>query len=297
MDDSFDLEKWRKESPMDYILAMNLIKNSSYKDVVFHTIYRITRLYVPDVLYKFFALTDNIELNEQKILTLERQQIFMSDIKDMNDPFDNKAFFYRPDRLIKFPSLINCGGRIIDDFSNYIKGSAFTANDFNSMPMWAHYASNHRGFCISYDLKDKDNVGLAGCVFPVQYSSLRIDVTDIMEQQMEMMEYEIEKQMSEGKKQIRISDLTIVYMASFLCNIKHESWKYENEFRCTTGAIAKGMPYFPAKPKRMYIGMNCSRTYKERLVRVAHSLQIPVYKMKVHEFSLDFNLSYEELSM
>ena len=37
----------------------------------------------------------------------------------------------------------------------------------NSMPMWAHYSNNHRGFCVAYDMKDDANIALSGCTFPI----------------------------------------------------------------------------------------------------------------------------------
>lgn len=48
------------------------------------------------------------------------------------------------------------------------------------MPMWAHYANNHAGFCVSYDMKE--NKQLSGCTFPVQYTNQRIDITSLMDQ-------------------------------------------------------------------------------------------------------------------
>lgn len=58
-----------------------------------------------------------------------------------------------------------------------------------------------------------------------------------------MLSSEIDKQTAQGRKEIVISDLSLVYLAQYLCNIKHSSWQYEKEFRCTIGAKAKGMPF------------------------------------------------------
>lgn len=40
----------------------------------------------------------------------------MSNVKDLNDPFDNKAYFYRPEELKKYERLSENGGKLIDDF-------------------------------------------------------------------------------------------------------------------------------------------------------------------------------------
>jgi hypothetical protein len=285
---NFDIEKWRIDNPMDYLKAMFLINISSNKNEVFKTIYRVTRLYIPETLFKYSSLTDNIALNEQKLYTLEQKKIFMSDVKYLNDPFDNKAYFYNPDKLKKYERLSGHDGKLIDDFSSFSKVSALTSNHVNSMPMWAHYANNHTGFCVSYDMKM--NVQLSGYTFPVQYTNQRIDITSLMAQQVEKIIREIEIQSAEGKKQILLDDLSLIFLSSFFCNIKHLSWSYENEFRCTTGATAEGMPYVSAVPKEIYIGMNCMPTYTDRIIKIANALQIPVYKMIFDELRSDFNL-------
>jgi len=290
---NFDIEKWRKDYPMDYLKAMFLINTSSNKNEVFKTIYKVTRLYIPDRLFKYYSLTDNIALNEQKLHTLEQKKIFMAAAKYLNDPFDNKAYFYKSDELKKYERLAEHDGKLIDDFSSFSKVSSLTSNHVNSMPMWAHYANNHAGFCVSYDMKM--NVQLSGYTFPVQYTNQRIDITSLMAQQVEKMIREIEIQSAEGKKQILLDDLSLIFLSSFFCNIKHISWSYENEFRCTTGATAEGMPYVSALPKEIYIGMNCMPTYTDRIIKIATALQIPVYKMIFDELRSDFNLITKRL--
>ena len=290
-ENDFDLEKWRKESPMDYLKAMFILNKATSGDVrneAFKTIYRITRLYIPDTLYKYFSLTDDVDLNAKKLNTLRQQKVFMSDAKYLNDPFDNKAYFYNPEELKKYERLAIHNGKIIDDFSTYSKVTALTSNNVNWMPMWAHYANNHAGFCVSYDMKS--NVQLSGCTFPIQYTDQRIDITSLMDEQVKSVIQEIEKQSRVGKKQIMIDDLSIVFLISLFGNLKHTSWSYENEFRCTAGATAEGMPYIAAKPKEIYVGMKCLPTHKEKLFEIATKLGIPIYKMAFDELSFDFNL-------
>lgn len=289
----FDIEKWRLENPMDYFKAMYLINTSLNKDEVFMSIYKVTRLYIPDILFKYYSLTDNLELNEKKLETLLQKKIFMSEAKYLNDPFDNKAYFYRPDALKKYKRLEHVDGKIIDDFTRFSKVTSLTSNGVNSMPMWAHYANNHNGFCVSYDMKS--NLQLSGCTFPVQYTDERIDITSLMDKQMQKIIQEINIQTTQGKKQILMNDLSMIYLTSYFCNIKHISWSYEKEFRCSVASNAKGMPYMPATPKEIYIGMKCPPTYVDKLVKIANTLQIPIYKMKFNEFDEEFNLSYEKI--
>lgn len=298
MDEDFDVIKWRQENPMDYLKAMEIINYSSdsqQKNIAFNAIYRITRLHIPDILYKFYSFTDDKQLNIAKFDTLKQQKIYMSDVKYLNDPFDNKAYFYNPKRLKYIERLNRRGGKLIDDFSTYVKVSSLTMNDYTSMPMWAHYANNHNGFCISYDMKLKENTQLSSCTFPVQYTDRRIDITDFMEQQALFITSEIEKQSSKGKKEIVFDDLSMIFMESFFCNIKHKTWEYEKEFRCTTGAIAKGMPYVSAIPKEIYIGLNCINENIINILEIAKIINIPVYRMVFNELSTTFSLLIEQL--
>lgn len=290
---NFDLEKWRLKNPIDYFKFMYIINISTNKNEVFDVLYKITRLYIPDTLFKYYSLTDNQELNEQKLQTLERKRIFMSDVKWLNDPFDNKAFFYNSEALRKHPKLAPHDGKLLNDFSKLNKVSALTSNSVNSMPMWAHYANNHTGFCVSYDMKR--NVKLSGCTFPVQYTNERIDITCMMDNQAQEIFLQMEIQRAAGKNEILLKDLSLVYLSAYFCNIKHLSWNYENEFRCTTGANAKGMPFVSAEPKEIYVGMNCSSTYTEKITRLARKFEIPIYKMSFDELSPDFNLIFKEI--
>lgn len=82
--EEFDIEKWRAEKPMDYILAMDLLNQAPDKNEVFRMIYEITRLHIPDILFKYFSLTENTSLNKSKFETLHNRKIYMSDVKDLN---------------------------------------------------------------------------------------------------------------------------------------------------------------------------------------------------------------------
>lgn len=101
--------------------------------------------------------------------------------------------------------------------------------------------------------------------------------------------------MSQGKKEILLDDLSLVYMISLFTNIKHASWSYENEFRCTIGISDEISPYINAYPKELYVGMKCNKTYKDKLISIGKELDIPVYQMTYDELSSDFNLTTSRL--
>ena len=295
--ENFDKEKWLKENPIDYfkfiynllIKKDNLPQNITM-DLFFGVHYSIIRLYIPDTLYKFSSLNDDRKLNKQKLKTLQNKQIFMSKIKDFNDPFDGKAFFYDSSELANIKRLEHVNGKIIDDFTAFYRGTALTENDTSCMPMWAHYSNNHQGFCVAYDMKNPENTALAGCTFPVQYTDERLDITNYMKEYLKMISSEIDKQTKENKKQIRIDDISLIYIQLYMCNVKHSTWSYEKEFRCTVGAQSDGMPYIEAMPKTIYIGMRCKEVNRNKLVEIARDLSIPVYQMRFNELSDKYSL-------
>lgn len=292
MDTQIDMDKWRNEDSMDYIEVINSINQAANKNEVFKKIYAVTRLLIPDILFKYYSITDNIDLNEMKIDTLKNQKIYLSDIESFNDPFDTRAYFYRAEVLMKHSRLRECEGRIMDDVTTFSRVSSFTNSEINCMPMWAHYASNHKGFCVSYDMNDKRNKQFSGCTFPVQYTSKRTDVTDLVDYQVQKIIEEVEKNITLGEKITRINDLSIVFMNAFFSNIKHESWSYEKEYRCTVSATSDGRPFFPAYPKEIYIGMKCSKEYQVKLIGVADEIGIPAYKMQFNDYNTKYELDY-----
>ena len=294
---NWNLNKWRTENPMDYLKALyilNMASNNIVQAETFKAIYRVTRMYIPDVLYKYYSLSADKELNEKKFQTLLNEKIYMSDTNDFNDPYDSKGFFYDPAQLAGIKRLEACKGKIVDDFSSYIRATALTENDVQSMPMWAHYSNNHTGFCVTYDMNE--NTTLKSCTFPVQYINERLDITSIMLQQAEQISNKIDRNIKIGEKETVIHDLTIVFVPLLLYNLKLETWSYEKEFRCTTAATAKGMPFMDAKPMEIYIGMHCSDEYTNRLIQIGKSLHIPVYKMTLDHFSPDYKLMMKPLT-
>ena len=304
-EEDFNKEQWLLEHPVDYfkfIYQLLIITENAPTDLprnikmaaAFDALYSVIRLYMPDTLYKFYSLNNNRNLNKQKFKTLQNKQIFMSKIKDFNDPFDGKAFFYDPTQLADIERLEHVNGKIIDDFTAFHRGTALTENNTSCMPMWAHYSNNHQGFCVAYDMKNPENTALAGCTFPVQYTDERLDITSYMKKYAKMISSEIDKQ-GVGKKKIRIDDISLIYMQLYLCNVKHSTWSYEKEFRCTTGAQSKGMPYIDAVPKAIYIGIKCSEKNRKMLIEIAKQLSVPIYEMKLND--LNENYSLEEVPL
>jgi hypothetical protein len=283
-----EIEKYRNENQMDYVKAIELLHTYRGDSEVFKTIYKITRLHIPKVVYKYMALNEDDNLNKLKFNSLSEHKIFLASPKRLNDPFEANAFFYRKESLAKIERLKRWEGRIIDDFGGYILLTSFTSLGVNSMPMWAHYTNNHSGFCVAYDTTISENIQLQGTIMRVQYVKERIDVTAIVEQHIRELENLINERISKGNKVIVSDNLIMVFIITFLSCLKHDSWSYENELRCIIGSNAKGAPYIVGKPQSIYVGKNCTKENKKILVDIAKVSGIPIYEMEFEEYTTNY---------
>jgi len=291
--EGYGVEEWRRDNPMDYFKAIELLGMTSDKDDAFRSLFNICKLHVPDRLFKYYGLSDNQELNDSKIETLAASRVYAASVKSLNDPFDCRAYFYRAEPLIEKFGFDPVGS--IGDMTTMALITSFTACDENSMPMWAHYANNHAGYCVEYDMTDKENTSLRGLVFPVQYSNHRLDLTRFYEKQLETIIDKVQKNTASGVNKTIIDDLSLVYLPLLLCNVKHPSWSYEKEFRCSIGATAKGAPYVYAKPKTIFVGLRCADENKAKLEQVISDLGIGIRQMTFDSASSEYLLESSEL--
>ena len=287
MDEKFDLEKWREDNPMDYLTAIRLINQNPNNYDIQMGIYKITRFHIPDKVYKYFSFGEDEELNKTKLNTIRDKKVYLAELSDMNDPFEGKSFFDNK-KLSKYERLAHCDGRLIDDFSSYSRITSFTRESVNCMPMWAHYASNHSGFCVEYDTNK--NINLKACLFPVQYTYERVDITNIIDSAVEELIESMEKSINTGIKEIKINNLILIWIIMYSSCIKHKSWSYEKEIRCLVGKNAPGSPYIEAIPSAIYIGMNCNEFKKKELFDIAYELDIPLYQMVFDDMSYNYEL-------
>ncbi len=288
MDEKFDLEKWREDNPMDYLKAIRLIDQEPNNYDIQKEIYKITRLYIPDKVYKYFSLGQDENLNKIKLETIRDKKVYLAEHSAMNDPFEGKSFFYDNKKLSKYERLAHCEGRLIDDFSDYSRITSFTGESVNCMPMWAHYGSNHSGFCVEYDTNK--NIQLKGCLFPVQYTDKRIDITNIMDAVAKDLCESVEKNIKNNIKQTKINNLILVWIEIYYSCIKHKSWSYEKEIRCLVGKKDSVSPYIKAIPSAIYIGMNCDEFKKKELFDIAYEIDIPLYQMVFDDMSYNYEL-------
>ena len=141
------------------------------------------------------------------------------------------------------------------------------------MELWAHYAQNHEGFCVEYDLTrpiadSRENAMILGGLLPCEYGAKQIILS-----KRKIYKY-INKIPLTAYEQM---ELDKSLMLSFIT--KSSSWKYENEWRLLLPVdICKiydnMIPFFPIKA--IYIGCRMHRDNREYLYCLAKHKDIKV---------------------
>lgn len=98
----------------------------------------------------------------------------------------------------------------------------------NNNLMWSHYADEHKGFCVEYDLKrlSEDRFDIIKHLFPVIYGSKRLikkDIDSLIGSHMELNKAIEERIFYEGKE--TLDDILPLFLT------KGSVWEYEQEWR------------------------------------------------------------------
>ncbi|WP_017187679.1 DUF2971 domain-containing protein [Alkalibacillus haloalkaliphilus] len=281
-------QKYINENPIDYVKILKALDR--FPQDVFNTIYKIIKLYVPDEIFKYYSLTDNENLNNLKFSTLENREIHLSNARDFNDPFDNRSYYFDVERLKKYKFGYFFGEGFVKENINKTRLASFSKSGVNNLPMWAHYSNNHQGYCVSYSTDLAKNPELSPSLFPVQYLEKRIDVTTYFIGFLRSIEENYEQAIKEKQDKILIDNLMLLWVLILSCYIKEEKWEYEQEFRVMKPTNVSRPEYMKANPSAIYIGDKCKDEHIFRLVNIAFTLNIPVYKMEMNLTSFDFQL-------
>lgn len=172
----------------------------------------------------------------------------------------------------------------ISSFSNL---NEFKLTTFTEL--WAHYAQNHEGFCVEYDLsKNLGNVSnneiILGGLLPCSYSAKQILLS-----KQKIYKY-VENIPLTGHEKIELEKNIIL---SFLT--KSSAWRYENEWRLVLPNNLCDMYdnmilFFPIKS--IYLGCRMPTDNKEFIYDLSRRKGISVYNMDMHEYQFELKKDY-----
>ncbi len=170
--------------------------------------------------------------------------IYKKDPKKFNDPFDPYFKKYTTEFSSQFIDFrITCFTKIEDN-----------------LLMWSHYANNHRGICVGYEIEHNENIILD----KVKYNGLSIESNANLDL----------------KKSLTIKDIFF---------IKHENWRYENEYRMLH-LDNSSFFYNKLKITEVIFGIDCSKNNRNNIIRLLAGKNIKFFQMSIGKnLTLDKN--------
>ena len=237
----------------------------------------VARSYFPNKIYKYYQLGNDKDKDKQRIDTIRAQAVWASIYSEFNDPFECQFMYLTEEDLVGmgFPAESKkIWDSVMEQIRQRITTVCFTQNP-NSMPMWAHYANEHKGFCVEYEIFDSSNL------YPVFYAKNRIKAQGLF------VELIYSLFCKDAKIEDRATALKYIMMMSAF---KDESWEYEKEIRAILMNSKDDMKpkgrlcsckELGIRPTRIFIGAKCSEDKSIELVELAQDLGIEYEKCKV----------------
>ena len=237
--------------------------------------------YDKDILYDYCFYKDILPnfLKKAKLNKNQIEQIIFSENPKKeqhkfiyeNDPLINKEIpieeHYEKHLEINKKHLDYPIKKIINQRKEEVYLTCFSkTNTIN--PMWAHYAYNHTGICIEYNIKDLNEEYILNWCYPVKYE----DNYDYTKELMNIKD--------NGNKLLHETLLK-----------KSTEWEYEKEWRILidydiqlNGLIKKGTDYFLKlpKPQAIYLGINISKENREKILKICEAREISAYQMEIN---------------
>ena len=207
-----------------------------------------------NLLYKY----KKIDINLLKLISNNNNKINnirLSNFNYFNDPADP---------LIK---LNKEAFEAIEKYTNDIKIYSLSS-EYNNFLMWSHYANEHKGICVAYDISninEYDNMILK----KVRYTNNVI--------------------LGEYKHMFDNYALNLESYFISLFYLKHKNWKYKKEYRIIAYTKEEYI-YLPIKA--IYFGMNASDDDIKLIKSLVKDDTVKFYKMESDKNNL-FNLIAE----
>lgn len=282
----------KEEFPSYLELDLNSAKNVAIKNSI-----------IPSELFKYTKVRHAKDLLYDNIM-------YLPQLSELNDPFEGSLLcdeskvgdFYANSKLDEFMSYIEeeLDGEDYDEnhfkklgklclrIQSYDKLSEIRnvltdeiyviclsgRKDITSL--WAHYADNHRGICIEYDLVNTKNEIFKNLCFPIEYLE-DYDLTRDIKYSFNKNSFDLN---------LKIKPLLL----------KAKDWSYEEEWRIILDDSIKDFyPYEPyikfLKPQKVYMGMDISKKDEKLIKNICKIKDIPLFKAIIDKdkYKFDFD--------
>ncbi len=212
----------------------------------------------PINLYRYRSVAEL----DREIRTIERHYLYCSHFEDLNDPLEGH---FRTSRQLRESGKHRAVREQIIGKKNELRICSFSEIN-NHHVMWAHYADQFRGICVSYRLSRLLN-GLGS----------RIEFT--------RMTYREKLPTVRESKRPREEAIRVL-------SSKHDRWAYENEWRMFSDSVETSYLEVDCV-SRVFLGSRMEHDKKERLTSKLKSLNISVSEMQLRKYSIEFESIFE----
>lgn len=261
---------------------------------------------IPSALFKYRSF----DSSGYSLTNFEKDQLWLSAPEDFNDPFDSLLKSNIDESINNQEDWINhksdfsrfcmvCGLEpneiesayqmykeateslkkyqdILNAFYTFRPQSLFRVGSLcetnTSVLMWSHYANNHSGFCIEYDLRNAANDNIAKQnLYPVLYQDR-----------------------SDTQREDACSGIEFYSLYSVLR--KSTDWAYEKEWRIVLSFYQMQNPSNIQLPQAtaVYLGCKTNNENSKKLIDIAKLKSVPIYKSKLNANT--GNISFIEIN-
>ena len=221
---------------------------------------------IPPKLIKFISLSDDESLNEKKFQTLEQNELWFSSIEKLNDPYEYKCLYVDREKLKEnsypdqFIDFFKCA---LEKGVQELALASLSGNSFDSLPMWAYYTNNYRGFCVEYEVVRPDYI------FPISYVHNRVPIATIVAN----FYTEFQKMLERGEK----TNEDVEFYATILQHqffLNHYSWEHEKEYRIIypkgdNSGLNVQLVNIGLRATKIVAGKDCSEPHLKQLKKIA----------------------------
>jgi hypothetical protein len=198
--------------------------------------------------------------NDYDIDNVKNDKFTLSNPNNFNDPFEFAIIYKDLVELSKFNVFDDILRKLPTEINKKWRVGCFADTNKNLL-MWSHYAKNHEGFCLEYDLYDLYE--MKELLLPVKY-------------EMEIAEESIDSSISQ----------------EFMFR-KSNVWEYEGEWRIVKQATndESYMNIDVPKVKSIYMGCKISNDLREKLIEVCKERKINLFESRVdlNKYDIIFN--------
>jgi len=232
---------------------------------------------VPKSLFRFQPPKYN------RFRTIQNKQLFLNSASNFDDPFDSIGNYYDFQRLAdnQKTSIDNITQKINQLNKERQKSlSVCFCENINNLPLWAFYTQNYQGFAIEYNFFEVPNNAFIERLFPILYGPKKPNITNLL--------LEFENRIINKKD---VSDIELKLLSVAL--LKHESWKFQNEWRI----IGEEHILSNICPEAIYIGYKSTKFTQSKLLNISKKIGCKCYLMKCADIEQnEFALKFDEIT-